>query len=50
MSFKVLKILMRKRIKQAKNSFRCKILLLGGEEGYVLKNNVCVNHKMKFYH
>lgn len=48
MSFKVFKNLMRKRIKQARNSFHCKILLLGGEAGYVLKNNVCVNHKIKF--
>jgi len=47
MSFKVLKILMRKRFKQAKNSFRCKILLLGGEAGYVLYSNVCINHKIE---
>lgn len=48
MSFKVFKILKRKRIKQTKNSFCCKILLLGDEVGYVLKSNVNVNHKLKF--
>ena len=50
MNFKVLKILMRKRTKQAKNPFHCKIVLLGGEVEYILKNNVCVNHKIKFWH
>ena len=48
MSFKVLKILIRRRIKQAKNSLCCKILLLGSEVGYILKSNVCVNHEIKF--